>query len=64
MLRYVEVDGMIKRCLAIMKMRETSHDMNIHEYVIESDGMHVKDRLRGVDGLMITSSKVRQDYSK
>jgi len=26
--------------------------------------MHVKDRLRGVDGLMITSSKVRQDYSK
>src|SRR3989338_8112661 len=64
MLRYVEVDGMIKRCLAIMKMRETSHDMNIHEYVIENDGMHVKDRLRGVDGLMITSSKVRQDYSK
>ena len=64
MLRYVEVDGMIKRCLAIMKMRETSHDMNIHEYVIESDGMHVKDRLRGVDGLMITSSKVRQDYSE
>jgi len=55
---------MIKRCLAIMKMRETSHDMNIHEYVIENDGIHVKDRLRGVDGLMITSSKVRQDYSK
>lgn len=64
MLRYVEVDGMIKRCIAVMKMRETSHDMNIHEYVIGQDGMHVKDRIKGVDGLMITSSKVRSGHSE
>ncbi len=58
MMRYVEVSGVIKRCIAVMKMRETSHDMNIHEYVIEKNGMNVKDRMKGVEGLMITSSKV------
>lgn len=58
MLRYVEIDGVIRRCLAIMKMRETRHDMNINEYVIGPHGIEVKGRMRGVEGLMITSSKV------
>lgn len=58
LMRYVEVNGVIKRCLAVMKMRETNHDMNIHEYVIGENGMEVKGRLKGVEGLMITSSKV------
>ncbi|MGQ0376378.1 MAG: RAD55 family ATPase [Nitrososphaerota archaeon] len=64
MMRYVEVDGIIKRCLAVMKMRETNHDMNIHEYVIKSKGIEVKDRMKGVEGLMITSSKLRSNYSE
>jgi len=64
MMRYVEVDGVIKRCLAVMKMRETSHDMNIHEYIIRSHGIEVKDRMKGVEGLMITSSKLRSNYSE
>lgn len=59
MLRYVEIDGMIRRCMAIMKMRETKHDMNIREYVIGPKGIEVKGRMKGVDGLMITSSKMR-----
>ncbi len=59
MLRYVEVDGVIRRCIAVMKMRETKHDMNINEYVIGEHGMEIKGRFKGVDGLMITSSKVR-----
>lgn len=59
MMRYVEVDGIIRRCLAVMKMRETSHDMNIHEYVIGPHGMEVKGRMKGVEGLMITSSRIR-----
>lgn len=57
MMRYVEVEGMIKRCIAIMKMRETNHDMNIREYVIGSNGMQVKDRMKGVEGLLISSSR-------
>ncbi len=63
MMRYVEVDGVIKRCLAVMKMRETNHDMNIHEYVITKKGIEVKDRMKGVEGLMITSSKMRASPS-
>jgi len=63
MMRYVEVNGTIKRCIAVMKMRETSHDMNIHEYIIGPKGMEVKGKMTGVEGLMITSSKVRGDSS-
>ena len=59
MLKYVEVDGEIKRCVSVMKMRETSHDMNIHEYFISGTGITVKERIQGVDGLMIYSSRVR-----
>ena len=64
MMRYVEINGTIKRCLAVMKMRETSHDMNIHEYIIGPKGMEVKGRLKGAEGLMITSSKVIDDHSE
>ena len=61
MLRYVEVDGLIKRCIAILKMRETNHDMNIREYVINQKGIEIKDRMSGVDGLLITSSRMHRD---
>ena len=59
MMRYVEIDGQVKRVIAVMKMRETSHDMNIHEYVIGSNGMTVKERMEGAEGLLIHSSKKR-----
>lgn len=61
MMRYVEVDGLIKRCIAILKMRETNHDMNIREYVINQKGIEIKDRMSGVDGLLITSSRMHRD---
>ena len=63
MMRYVEVSGSIRRCLAVMKMRETSHDMDIHEYLIGSNGMEVKGKMKGVEGLMISSSKVTETSS-
>jgi circadian clock protein KaiC len=56
MLRYVEIDGTIKRCLAVLKMRETSHDMHINEYTIGAGGMRVIGQLKGVDGLMLNSA--------
>lgn len=64
MLRYVEIDARIRRCMAIMKMRETKHDMNIREYVIGPKGIEVQGRMKGVEGLMITSSKLRVDKSE
>jgi len=63
MMRYVEIDSVIRRCIAIMKMRETNHDMNIREYTIGDHGIEVKDRIKGVEGLMITSSKLSPDRS-
>lgn len=63
MMRYVEIDSVIRRCIAIMKMRETNHDMNIREYVIGKNGIEIKDRIKGVEGLMITSTKLSAERS-
>ncbi len=61
MMRYVEVESMIRRCIAIMKMRETNHDLSIREYTIGPGGIEVKGRLKGVEGLMISSSKLSSE---
>lgn len=58
MLRYVEIEGEIRRCMAILKMRETSHDMHINEYVIGPSGMRVIGPMKDAEGLMIGSSRV------
>lgn len=57
MLRYIEVDGAIRRCLAVLKMRETSHDMHINEYIIGPKGMRVLGRIKGIEGLFLSTSK-------
>lgn len=52
LLRYVELYGEMRRGLAILKMRGTQHDKDIREYVIDSEGMHLKDPFRGVHGIL------------
>lgn len=52
LLRYVELQGEMRRGLAILKMRGTWHEKNIREYVIDSEGMHVKEPFRGIHGIL------------
>jgi len=42
LLRYVELDGDIRRALALLKMRGTDHDKSIPEFVITGNGIEVK----------------------
>jgi circadian clock protein KaiC len=42
LLRYVELDGDIRRALALLKMRGTDHDKSIPEFVITKGGIEVK----------------------
>jgi circadian clock protein KaiC len=41
LLRYVEVAGTIKRCIAVLQARGSGHDETIREVTIDAAGMHI-----------------------
>jgi circadian clock protein KaiC len=51
-LRYVEIDGQLRKVLVIVKMRGGDHSKDIREYEITSGGLRVGDRLKGYRGLI------------
>lgn len=52
LLRYVELDGELRRAIMVLKMRGTVHDRSLHEFEITSEGMLVLKPLRGVSGML------------
>jgi circadian clock protein KaiC len=51
--RYVEIDGQLKRALAVVKVRSSQHSKDLREYEISSDGGIVVGRvLKGYEGLL------------
>lgn len=52
LLRYVELLGSMRRGITVLKMRGTRHDTEIHEYVIDGEGMHIRAPFRGVSGIL------------
>lgn len=52
LLRYVEVYGEIKRGLAVLKMRGSSHNKDIREFTIDDEGMHLGKAFRNVVGIL------------
>ena len=51
--RYVELDGQLKRALAVVKVRSSQHSKDLREYEISSDGGIVVGRvLKGYEGLL------------
>lgn len=52
LLRYVEVNGSVRRSLAVLKMRGSRHDHDIHEYTIDGQGMHIGRVFQGVSGIL------------
>jgi circadian clock protein KaiC len=51
-LRYVEIDGQLRKVLMVVKMRAGDHSKDIREYEITSSGVHVGERLTGYHGLI------------
>ena len=52
LLRYVELQGEMRRALTLLKMRGSMHDNDIREYNIDGKGMHLKEPFRGVSGIL------------
>jgi circadian clock protein KaiC len=51
-LRYVEIDGQLRKVLMVVKMRAGDHSKDIREYEITSEGLRVGERLTGYHGLI------------
>jgi len=52
LLRYVEIEGEMRRSITVLKMRGSQHDHDIREYTIDGDGMHIGEPFRGVSGIL------------
>jgi circadian clock protein KaiC len=53
LLRYLEMESEIKRCLMVLKMRGSDHDKDIREYVIDQGGLIVGEKFTGVSGIFL-----------
>ncbi len=51
-LRYVEIDGELRKMLMVVKMRGGNHSREIREYEITTDGVVIGERFSGYDHLM------------
>jgi circadian clock protein KaiC len=52
LLRYVEVNGRMRRCINVLKMRGSAHDTELREYQIDGKGMHIGETFTGVTGIL------------
>jgi len=53
LLRYLEMDSEIKRCLMILKMRGSDHDKDIVEYSIGAGGLKLGEKFRDIAGIFL-----------
>ncbi len=51
-LRYVEIDGQLRKVLMVVKMRAGAHSNDIREYEVTSEGIRIGGRLTGYHGLI------------
>lgn len=56
-LRYVEMHGEMRRGLTVIKMRGSWHEKEIREFVIDGEGMHIKEVFRGVESIMTGAAR-------
>jgi circadian clock protein KaiC len=56
-LKYLELDGQLKRAMIVVKSRGSDHDKQLHEMTIDGHGMSIGDTFYGVENLMGGSAK-------
>jgi circadian clock protein KaiC len=52
LLRYLDLEGQLRRGILVVKLRGQAHDRAIHEYEISDDGMRILAPFRGVRGIL------------
>jgi circadian clock protein KaiC len=52
LLRYVESVGHMRRSINVLKMRGSPHDSSFREFSIDSEGMHIGEPFRDINGIL------------
>jgi len=50
-LRFVSINGQLRKMMVVIKMRRSTHSIDMREFQITSEGFVVGERLRGYRGL-------------
>jgi circadian clock protein KaiC len=50
-LRFVSIDGQLRKMMVVIKMRRSTHSIDMREFEITSEGFVIGERLRGYRGL-------------
>ncbi|MEO8060501.1 MAG: ATPase domain-containing protein [Burkholderiales bacterium] len=50
--RYIEVDSRLRRVMAVVKVRASTHSDELREYSIDADGIHIGHMLADQEGLL------------
>jgi circadian clock protein KaiC len=58
-LRYVEIEGQLRKVIMVLKMRGGAHSPDIRQYEITSSGMVIGERLTAYDHLITGIPKLR-----
>ncbi|MFO1430811.1 MAG: circadian clock protein KaiC [Candidatus Competibacteraceae bacterium] len=53
LLRYVEINGVLRRGIAVIKMRGSQHDKQIHEFTIDDQGLHIGEPFNNVQNIIL-----------
>ena len=51
-LRYVEIEGQLRKIITVVKMRGSAHSRDIREYDITSAGVEIGERIVGYERLI------------
>ena len=51
-MRYVSINGQLRKMLVVVKMRRSAHSIDMHEYQITGKGLVIGEPLRGYRGLI------------
>lgn len=57
LLRYVELEGRMRRSINVLKMRGSAHDVDLREYTVDATGMHIGAPFTGVTGILTGSPR-------
>ena len=52
LMRYIELDSTSGRALNVVKMRNSNHSKDMHQFEIGDDGLTIGNRLEGVAGVL------------
>lgn len=61
LLRYGEIDGMLEKVIAVVKMRRSNHSRELRVYEITDRGIVITDDLREYQGVLTGAAKPRND---